>query len=339
MGVVSRSRSALWLAVALAGLVLAPAAAAAGTRTINFDDVTAPCNFGLTAPLTTQYQAQGVTFAGPQAGEGGAILNECGGFGVTGHSVPNFLAFNTTGYAKPPETVTFATPAYSVAIKAGTNTSAVGTLTAFDGTTVVAESTLAETSAMQVMTVRATRITSVQLLFSGNTLTVFDDLVWGSAPVSAADTYQTTRGKSLSAPAPGLLANDSDPNTDPLTAVLIRGASNGTVVLSANGAFGYIPKAGFTGTDTFDYVASDGGGMSSEATVTINVVAPVQCIVPKVVGLRIAAARTKIGRANCAVGKTRLKRSTRPGRVLSQSPRPGTRLARASKVNLVVGRR
>lgn len=335
---------ALALTVALSSLVFASSAAAAGTRTINFDDVTAPCNFTLTAPLTTQYQAQGVTFAGPAAGEGGAILNQCSGFGVTGHSVPNFLAFNTgSGYPKGPETVALATPAYSVAINVGDGVNpGVATLSAYDGTTLVAESSRVETTAMQTMTVRATRITSVRLAFAGTT-SIFDDLVWASAPISAADTYQTTRSTSLSVAAPGILGNDSDPNSDPLTAVLTRPTSNGTVVLSANGAFGYIPRAGFTGTDTFDYVASDGEGTSAEATATINVVAPVvQCVVPRVVGLRLAAARTRIRAANCAVGRTRYARSRkvgRVGRVLSQTPRPGTRLPRGTKVNLVVGRR
>jgi Tol biopolymer transport system component len=63
------------------------------------------------------------------------------------------------------------------------------------------------------------------------------------------------------------------------------------------------------------------------------------CRVPKVVGLRLAAAKQRIRRASCTVGRIRKKHSTRVGRVLAQSPRPGTRLPRGGRVNLVVGRR
>jgi Tol biopolymer transport system component len=67
---------------------------------------------------------------------------------------------------------------------------------------------------------------------------------------------------------------------------------------------------------------------------------PVRCRVPRVVGLRLATARSRIHKANCTVGRVRRARSLRRvGRVLGQSPRAGKRLARAAKVNLVVGRR
>jgi Tol biopolymer transport system component len=66
---------------------------------------------------------------------------------------------------------------------------------------------------------------------------------------------------------------------------------------------------------------------------------PVQCRVPRVIGLRLATARTRIRRANCRVGRVRRARSRRVGRVLSQSPRAGTRRPRGTRVTLVVGRR
>ena len=66
---------------------------------------------------------------------------------------------------------------------------------------------------------------------------------------------------------------------------------------------------------------------------------PARCIVPRVIGLRLAVARKRIGRANCRVGRVRRTRSRRVGRVLAQSPRAGRRLARGARVNLVVGRR
>ena len=66
---------------------------------------------------------------------------------------------------------------------------------------------------------------------------------------------------------------------------------------------------------------------------------PPQCRVPRVIGLRLATAQTRIRRANCRVGRVRRARSRRVGRVLSQSPRAGLRRPRGTRVNLVVGRR
>ena len=64
----------------------------------------------------------------------------------------------------------------------------------------------------------------------------------------------------------------------------------------------------------------------------------VRCVVPRVIGLRLAVARARIGRANCRVGRVRRARSRRAGRVLSQSPRAGSLRPRGGRVNLVVGR-
>ena len=68
---------------------------------------------------------------------------------------------------------------------------------------------------------------------------------------------------------------------------------------------------------------------------------PVKCVVPRVLGMRLAVARKKIGRANCTTGSVRRARSakTRVGKVLSQSPKAGAVRTRGTKVNLVVGRR
>ncbi len=71
--------------------------------------------------------------------------------------------------------------------------------------------------------------------------------------------------------APGVLANDSDPEGSPLTAVLATGPANGILTLNANGSFSYTPNATFSGTDSFTYQASDGGPQSNVATVTITV--------------------------------------------------------------------
>ena len=66
------------------------------------------------------------------------------------------------------------------------------------------------------------------------------------------------------------------------------------------------------------------------------------CVVPRVVGLRLAAARKRITRANCRVGKVRrthVSSKRQVGRVIAQSPRGGTRHRAGTRVNLAVGRR
>jgi VCBS repeat-containing protein len=96
-----------------------------------------------------------------------------------------------------------------------------------------------------------------------------------TAPVATNDSYSTTVDTALDVSAPGVLANDTDAETDPLTAAVVTGPTHGSVTLNANGSFHYSPNALFSGTDTFTYQANDGGaggtGLSNIATVTITV--------------------------------------------------------------------
>ena len=61
----------------------------------------------------------------------------------------------------------------------------------------------------------------------------------------------------LTVAAPGVLGNDSDPDGDPLTAVLVSGPSHGSLTLNANGVL-YTPAVDYAGADSFSYRASDG---------------------------------------------------------------------------------
>ncbi len=69
----------------------------------------------------------------------------------------------------------------------------------------------------------------------------------------------------------GVLANDSDANNDPLTAILVSPPTHGSVALFPDGTLNYIPDADYFGTDSFTYKANDGQADSNVATVTINV--------------------------------------------------------------------
>jgi hypothetical protein len=91
------------------------------------------------------------------------------------------------------------------------------------------------------------------------------------APVAVNESYSTFKATLVDIPAPGLLQNDTDIDSAPLTVVLRRLPYQGTLTVQSNGAFRYTPKVGFAGTDTFVYRAYDGDLESNDATVSIVV--------------------------------------------------------------------
>jgi PASTA domain len=86
--------------------------------------------------------------------------------------------------------------------------------------------------------------------------------------------------------------------------------------------------------------ASNGAGSASAASGLTRPATRRQfCVVPRVQGRKMAAARKAIRRAHCRVGRVRKARSLRPsGRVIAQTPRAGKRLPLGAKVNLVISR-
>lgn len=69
----------------------------------------------------------------------------------------------------------------------------------------------------------------------------------------------------------GVLDNDVDADGDPLRVTAVTKPANGTAVINTDNTIRYTPKKGFKGTDTFDYVISDGNGGTARATVTVFV--------------------------------------------------------------------
>ncbi|MEM7133170.1 MAG: Ig-like domain-containing protein [Chloroflexota bacterium] len=95
------------------------------------------------------------------------------------------------------------------------------------------------------------------------------------SPVAANDSYATGQNITLTVDAAnGVLANDTDPDLDPLQAILVDNGSNGMLNLNSDGSFDYTPNNGYAGQDTFTYRANDGDLNSNLATVTISVVDP-----------------------------------------------------------------
>lgn len=178
-------------------LNLAPASPAAlippppGATIINFDGTPAPSLFADTTALRNEYAAQGVTFSGPGLNDGLAVLNEGGGFSVTGHTPPNFLAWNTSafllngGIPKGPETLTFSPPASLVQINAGSSFGGTITMEAFNAANAsLGVSTFPLTSALQTLKITANGIAKVVITTPDATFGVLDDLAFVAGPVT-----------------------------------------------------------------------------------------------------------------------------------------------------------
>ncbi len=91
-------------------------------------------------------------------------------------------------------------------------------------------------------------------------------------PGTVADTYGVRVDSPLQvAAANGVLRNDTDAENSPLSALLVSPPASGVLALNSDGSFSYTPEAGFSGTLTFSYRASDGTAQSALTTVTLNV--------------------------------------------------------------------
>jgi beta-lactam-binding protein with PASTA domain len=79
----------------------------------------------------------------------------------------------------------------------------------------------------------------------------------------------------------------------------------------------------------------------SEQTVTATFSPlPKPCVVPRLKGKTLNAAKRAIRARNCTVGRVKHagSRQVRRGRVISQRPRAGRHLRRGARVNLVLSR-
>ncbi|MCL4266286.1 MAG: tandem-95 repeat protein [Anaerolineae bacterium] len=99
----------------------------------------------------------------------------------------------------------------------------------------------------------------------------FADTSGNNAPQASNDSYSALAGETLTVAAPGVLANDNDPDGDGLMAVLLTSPVHGLLSFNLNGSFSYTPTVGFVGTDSFTYRASDGDKLSNAAVVGIAV--------------------------------------------------------------------
>lgn len=92
-------------------------------------------------------------------------------------------------------------------------------------------------------------------------------------PVAVADRYTTAEDTVLAVITGGLLSNDTDADSDVLTAVKVLDPLHGTLVLNANGTFTYTPALNYFGEDVFSYYATDGVANSGMVTATMTITA------------------------------------------------------------------
>jgi VCBS repeat-containing protein len=93
-----------------------------------------------------------------------------------------------------------------------------------------------------------------------------------AVPLASGDQFQVEKGGVFTLAAPGVLANDHDPDGGALSARLITGPEHGSLALAPSGAITYMHDGTPTTTDHFTYVATDGQADSAPATVLITIV-------------------------------------------------------------------
>jgi subtilisin family serine protease len=89
-------------------------------------------------------------------------------------------------------------------------------------------------------------------------------------PVAVDDALVTTRDTSSNI---AVLANDIEPDVDPLLVVSTTDPANGTATIEADWSITYFPDPGYDGPDAFDYTVSDGAGETDIGHVTVTVTA------------------------------------------------------------------
>jgi hypothetical protein len=90
-------------------------------------------------------------------------------------------------------------------------------------------------------------------------------------PVAVNDTAAATEATPLVI---NVLANDNDPDNDPLAVTSVTQGAKGAVTINANQSLTYTPAAGGCGADGFSYTIGDGRGGSSTANVSV----PIACV-------------------------------------------------------------
>lgn len=260
-------------AMAAALLVVgAPTPAGAAPVVIDFDDHTAPQRADEAQPLTDRYADLGVTFSGPTADAGGAVLDERSGLDVVGHSSPNVLAFDAearlaNGEAPAaPATITLRDPVRAVSLFTASSAGGTVTLEAYDDRGALVDSATGELRRTGV-TLSVAGADIVTLVVSSTARWfVVDDLTLSSGAPPVADAGPGLEVALVDGVAEVELDGtaSTDPDGDPLTFTWTGPVEGGT-------ATGPMPTVTFTepGDHEVALTVSDGDQTATDAVVTV----------------------------------------------------------------------
>jgi subtilisin family serine protease len=98
--------------------------------------------------------------------------------------------------------------------------------------------------------------------------TVILSIVANRPPVAVDDSVTVNEDTSAAVP---ILANDSDPDGDPITIVATAPGAHGNTFQNEGGGVSYVPQSNYTGPDTFAYTIGDGRGGTATATVSVTI--------------------------------------------------------------------
>jgi VCBS repeat-containing protein len=92
-------------------------------------------------------------------------------------------------------------------------------------------------------------------------------------PTAVDDTGSVAEGGTLNQATPGILDNDSDPDSDPLTisTTPVTSPTNGSLTLGTDGSYTYTHDGSETTADSFVYEVCDTGSLCDNATVSITI--------------------------------------------------------------------
>jgi cadherin-like protein/glycosyl hydrolase family 99/Big-like domain-containing protein len=160
------------------------------------------------------------------------------------------------------------TPSVTVAARSGALTS--GTWKSIDVTSLIAGNgtyafalTTSRSSSLELASKEAGSSRAPQLVVQ---------TAPNEAPAAGADSAAVDEDATLTIPASTLLANDTDPEGDPLQLVSVAAQpdTNGSVAL-ADGAVTFVPHANFNGAASFTYTVADDHGGTANGSVSIAV--------------------------------------------------------------------
>ncbi len=94
-----------------------------------------------------------------------------------------------------------------------------------------------------------------------------------NSPVAVNDFYTTNEDQVLNIAAPGLLENDTDESKETLKVVSHSPSINGTLTISEDGSFQYVPNANFSGQEIIEYTINNQHNLAASAQLIIDIVA------------------------------------------------------------------